>query len=94
MLRSTELNTFSMINTIYRDLLCRANGGGVVYRLRGGTPWQYDELSTMHEQTDCYPFILVVETNLKMVNFKTVFDLQQHSRFSRKTVFKTVYSKQ
>ncbi len=26
-LRSTELNTFGMINTIYRDLLCRATGG-------------------------------------------------------------------
>ncbi len=24
---STELNTFGMTNTIYRDLLCRANGG-------------------------------------------------------------------
>ncbi len=28
MLRSTGLNTFGMINTIYRDLLCPANGGG------------------------------------------------------------------
>ncbi len=27
MLRSTELNTFSMTKTIYRDLVCRANGG-------------------------------------------------------------------
>ncbi len=26
MLRSAELNTFSMTNTIYRDLVCRANG--------------------------------------------------------------------
>ncbi len=26
MLRSTELNTFDMTNTIYRDLVCRANG--------------------------------------------------------------------
>ncbi len=25
MLRSTELNTFDMTNTIYRDLLCRTN---------------------------------------------------------------------
>ncbi len=33
MLRSTELNTFTMTNTIYRDLVCRANGG--IYRLRG-----------------------------------------------------------
>ncbi len=28
MLRSTGLNTFGMTNTIYRDLLCPANGGG------------------------------------------------------------------
>ncbi len=27
MLRSTELNSLGMTNTIYRDLLCRANGG-------------------------------------------------------------------
>ncbi len=27
MLRSTEQNTFGMIKTIYRDLLCHANGG-------------------------------------------------------------------
>ncbi len=27
MLCSTELNTFGMTNTIYSDLLCRANGG-------------------------------------------------------------------
>ncbi len=27
MLRSTELNTFGMTNTIYRDPVCRANGG-------------------------------------------------------------------
>ncbi len=40
MLRSAELNTFSMTNTIYRDLVCRANGG--IYRLSGGTPWRYD----------------------------------------------------
>ncbi len=26
MLRSTELNTFGMINTVYRDLLCLAMG--------------------------------------------------------------------
>ncbi len=35
MLRSTELNTFNMTNTIYRDLVCRANGG--IYRLSGKT---------------------------------------------------------
>ncbi len=34
MLRSVELNTFSMTNTPYRDLVRRANGG--IYRLRGG----------------------------------------------------------
>ncbi len=27
MLRSTELNTFSMTNTIYHDPVCRSNGG-------------------------------------------------------------------
>ncbi len=31
MLRSTELNTFGMINISYRDLMYRANG--VIYRL-------------------------------------------------------------
>ncbi len=31
MLRSAELNTFSMTNTIYRDLVCRANGGIYIY---------------------------------------------------------------
>ncbi len=35
MLRSTELNTFSMTKPIYRDLVCRANGG--IYRLSGKT---------------------------------------------------------
>ncbi len=30
MLRSPELNTFGMTNIIYRDLVCRANGG--IYR--------------------------------------------------------------
>ncbi len=34
MLHSAEPNTFSMTNTIYRDLLCRTNGG--IHRLRGG----------------------------------------------------------
>ncbi len=29
MLRSTELNTFSMTFAIYRYLLCRANGGNL-----------------------------------------------------------------
>ncbi len=49
-LRSTELNTFSMTNTIYRGLMCRANGG--IYRLRGGTPWRYDgKASCMSKQT-------------------------------------------
>ncbi len=40
MLRSAELNTFSIINTIYRDLVCRAER--VIYRLSGKTPWRYD----------------------------------------------------
>ncbi len=37
MLRSAEINTLSMANNIYRDFVCRANGG--IYRLSGGTPW-------------------------------------------------------
>ncbi len=50
MLQSTELNTFSRTNTIYRDLVCRANGG--IYRLRGGEPWQYDgKASCMSKHT-------------------------------------------
>ncbi len=32
MLRSTELNTFGMTNTIYLELLCRATGA--IYRLK------------------------------------------------------------
>ncbi len=40
MLRSAELNTLSMTITIYRDLVCRANGG--ICRLSCGTPWRYD----------------------------------------------------
>ncbi len=50
MLRSTELNKVSMTNTIYRDLVCRANGG--IYRLSGGTPWRYDgKAACMSKQT-------------------------------------------
>ncbi len=50
MLRSTELNTFSMTKTIYRDLVCRANGG--IYRLSGKTPWRYDSrASCMSKQS-------------------------------------------
>ncbi len=30
MLRSAELNTLGMINTIYRYLLCRANGDNLL----------------------------------------------------------------
>ncbi len=49
-LRSTELNTFSKTNTIYRDLVCRANGG--IYRLSGKTPWRYDgKASCMSKQS-------------------------------------------
>ncbi len=44
MLRSTELNTFSMTKTIHRDLVCRANGG--IYRLSGKTPLRYDGKSS------------------------------------------------
>ncbi len=45
MLRSTELNTFSMTNTIYR-----ANGG--IYQLSGKTPLQYDgKASCMSKQS-------------------------------------------
>ncbi len=35
MLRSNELNTFGMTKPIYRDLVCRANGG--IYFLLAGT---------------------------------------------------------
>ncbi len=34
MLCSAELNTFSMTNTIYGDLVCRSNEG--IHRFRGG----------------------------------------------------------
>ncbi len=50
MLRTTELNTFSMTNTIYRDLVCRGNGG--IYRLSGKTPLRYDgKASCMSKQS-------------------------------------------
>ncbi len=50
MLSSTELNTFSMPNTIYRGLVCRANGG--IYRLSGKTPLRYDgKASCMSKQS-------------------------------------------
>ncbi len=48
MLRTTELNTFGMINTSYRDV-SRQWEGGVSYRLMGGTPWRYDDLCIIHE---------------------------------------------
>ncbi len=50
MLRSTELNMFSMTNTICRDLVCRANGG--TYQLSGKTPLRYDgKVSCMSKQS-------------------------------------------
>ncbi len=50
MLRSAELNTFSMTNIIYRDLVCRANGG--IDRLSGKMPWLYDgNASCVSKQT-------------------------------------------
>ncbi len=59
MLRSAELNTFSMTNTIYRDLMCRSNGG--IYRLSGKTPLRYDgKASCMSKQS----VTLVLETSL------------------------------
>ncbi len=62
MLQSTKLNTFGMTNTIYRDLLCSANGGlsidyGVVVK------WLSIRLGN-----DCNPFVLVVKTSLKTLN--------------------------
>ncbi len=62
MLRSAELNTFSMTNTIYRDLVCRANGG--IYRLSSKMPWRYDgKASCMSKQTVTllYWLYLVIE---------------------------------
>ncbi len=50
MLRSAELNTFSMTYTTYRDLVCHAYGR--IYLLSGGTPWRYDgKASCMSKQT-------------------------------------------
>ncbi len=61
MQRSTELKTFDMTNTIYRNLLCRTNGG--INRLNR---W-YSVTTHLQESIDGYPVILVVETSLKTV---------------------------
>ncbi len=73
-LRSTELSTFSMTNTIYRDLVCRVNGG--IYRLSCGTPWRYDgKASCMSKQTVTllYWFWRPVKTmNVHIISCKTL----------------------
>ncbi len=59
MLRSAEPNMFSMTNTIYRDLVCRANGE--IYRLSDKTPWRYDgKASCMSKQTVTLLYWLLV----------------------------------
>ncbi len=65
MLRSTELNTFSMTKPIYRDVVCRANGG--IYRLSGKTIRNNDETAflglqwnSIINQPQVYKFNLIL----------------------------------
>ncbi len=54
MLRSIELTTFGMTNTIYRDHVCRANGGNLSIKGGGNHPLlQLDDNVVTHSVLEC-----------------------------------------
>ncbi len=73
MLRSTELNTFGMTTTIYRDLLCRATEG---YLSIEGVNSVAVRWLNIYMGNDWNPF---VANSLKMLNPRIVITMKTRS---------------